>query len=113
MRDEAQLFKTLGEPTRLRLVTLLAIEGEICVCHLAGALDEPDFKISRHLAILRSAGVVETRREGTWMYYRLAKPKGRLSQCLQACLGNCLRDHRTVKRDLKRLSKAPCQTTKG
>jgi len=110
MKDEAELFKTLGEPTRLRLVSLLAIEGEICVCQMAESLDEPDFKISRHLAVLRSAGVVETRREGTWMYYSLAKPKGRLSECLQSCLRDCLRDHRTVKRDLKRLSKASCQT---
>lgn len=113
MQNEADLFKVLGEPTRLRLVTLLAVEGETCVCHLAGALDEPDFKISRHLAILRSAGVVETRREGTWMYYSLAKPKGRLAECLQACLRDCLQEHRTVKRDLKRLSKASCQTTEG
>jgi len=110
MRDEAELLKTLGEPTRLRLVILMAIEGEICVCQLAEALDEPDFKVSRHLSILRSAGVVESRREGTWMYYSLAKPKGRLSECLQACLRDCLHDHRTVKRDIKRLSKASCQT---
>jgi len=111
LQDEAALLKTLGEPTRLRLVVLLAIQGEVCVCQLAEALDEPDFKISRHLAILRSAGVVATRREGTWMYYSLAKRTGRLSECLQACLRDCLGDHPAVKRDLQRLSKISCQTS--
>ncbi len=113
MQQEAGLLKILGEPTRLRLVTLLAVEGEICVCHLAGALGEPDFKISKHLALLRSAGLVDARREGTWMYYRLAKPKGRLAECLLACLKDCLQEHRTVKRDLKRLSTSSCQSAKG
>ena len=113
MRHEAELLKTLGEPTRLRLVTLLALKGEICVCQLAEAVDEPDFKVSRHLAILRSAGVVEARREGTWMHYRLAKAKDRFSECLQACVRNCLRNHRTARRDLKRLSKAACPATEA
>jgi len=113
MQDEADLFKTLGEPTRLRLVIMLAIEGETCVCQLAEALDEPDFKISRHLGVLRSAGVVEARREGTWMHYRLSKPQIRLAECLQACLRDCLKNHRVVKQDLKRLARSSCQPGSG
>ncbi|HHI79620.1 MAG TPA: metalloregulator ArsR/SmtB family transcription factor [Planctomycetes bacterium] len=112
MKKEAELFKVLGEETRLRLVTLLAIRGETCVCHLAGALDVPDFKISRHLGVLRSSGLVEARREGTWMHYRLARPKGKLASCLQACLENCLASNTQVKRDLKRLAKAQCAPAK-
>jgi DNA-binding transcriptional ArsR family regulator len=108
MHAEAELFKVLSDPTRLRVAVLLAIQGETCVCRLADALDEPDFKISRHLAIMRSAGMVEARREGTWMYYKLARPRHRLEQCLQECFRDCLSEHRTVKADTKRLEKAMC-----
>ena len=108
MQDEAVLFKVFGDPTRLRLAVLLAIQGEICVCMLAEALDEPDFKISRHLGVMRSAGMVEARREGTWMYYKLVESRHRLEQCLQECLRDCLADHKTVKADMKRLRSATC-----
>ena len=108
MQDEAALFKVLSDPTRLRLAVLLAIEGETCVCKLAKALGEPDFKISRHLGIMRSAGMVEARREGTWMHYRLAGPRHRLEKCLQDCFRSCLANHQAVKADLKRLAKAAC-----
>lgn len=108
MQDEAALFKVLGDPIRLRLAALFAIQGETCVCMLAQALDEPDFKVSRHLGIMRSAGMVEARREGTWMYYKLAGPRHRLEQCLQECFRYCLADHKTVKADMKRLENATC-----
>jgi DNA-binding transcriptional ArsR family regulator len=71
MDKEVNLFKALSDPVRLRLVFILAGGGEMCVCKLVEATDEPQFKISRHLGILRHAGLVESRREGTWMYYRL------------------------------------------
>ncbi|MBI4563417.1 MAG: metalloregulator ArsR/SmtB family transcription factor [Planctomycetes bacterium] len=106
MKSEANLLKTLGEPTRLRLAALLAVKGETCVCYLAEALGEADFKVSRHLGILRAAGVVEARREGTWMHYRLAKPAGAFAKSLQRCLKVCLGRHPKVMQDVKRLSKA-------
>lgn len=108
MQAEAALFKVLGDPIRLRLAVLLAARGETCVCLLSQALGEPDFKISRHLAIMRAARVVEARREGTWMHYRLAAPRHRLEKCLQECFRDCLADHKTVKADLRRLEKATC-----
>lgn len=106
MQKEASLFKILSDPTRLRLSVLLAVRGETCVCMLAQALGEPEFKISRHLGIMRSAGMVEARREGTWMYYNLVEPRTKLEECLQVCFRDCLADHRTVKDDLERLAKA-------
>ena len=109
MLEEAALFKVLSDPTRLRLAVLLAIQGEACVCALAEALDEPDFKISRHLGIMRSAGMVEARREGTWMYYKLAKARHRLDECIHECFRDCLAGQRTIKADLKRLTKASCK----
>lgn len=108
MEDEAGLFKALSDSTRLRLVALLAFHGEICVCKLADALAEPDFKVSRHLRVLRAAGVVHTRRDGTWMHYRLAEPRTRLEACLQNCFRDCLSDHATAVADAARLKKSSC-----
>lgn len=108
MQHEAALFKVLSDPTRLRLAVLLAIRGETCVCMLAEALDAPNFKISRHLGIMRSAGMVEARRVGTWMYYKLVEPRHSLEKCIQECFRDCLADHKTVKADTKRIAKATC-----
>ncbi|MEA4881914.1 MAG: metalloregulator ArsR/SmtB family transcription factor [Synergistaceae bacterium] len=105
MQEEVALFKALSDPTRLRLAVLLAVHGETCVCDLAAALDEPDYKISRHLGILRSGGLVEARREGSWMYYRLAENRIALAKDLHACLCDSLNEHPTVREDLGRLKK--------
>jgi ArsR family transcriptional regulator len=66
-----RLLPLLADPTRLRCVVLLQQEGELCVCELVQALDLPQPKVSRHLALLREAGVVEDRRAGQWVHYRL------------------------------------------
>ena len=65
------MFNILSDPTRLRALMLIQSEGEVCVCELTHALQESQPKISRHLALMRDAGIVEARREGTWMHYRL------------------------------------------
>jgi len=54
------------------MLALLAVEGEICVCEFVAALDELQPSVSRHLALLRAGGWITSRREGTWMHYRLA-----------------------------------------
>ncbi len=110
---EASLFKALSDPIRLRLAALLAIAGEKCVCMLAQAIEEPDFKVSRHLGIMRSAGMVESRREGTWIYYRLVEPRSATEECLQNCLHDHLSNHEGVKKDLERLSIATCSIEPG
>ena len=69
--DPETLFKALADTTRLRMLMLLAIEGELCVCELTHALGEIQPKISRHLAQLRESGMVLDRRQGQWIYYRL------------------------------------------
>jgi ArsR family transcriptional regulator len=66
-------FPALADPTRLRCLLLLAAEGELCVCELTHALGESQPKISRHLAMLREAGIVSDRREGLWVHYRLSQ----------------------------------------
>lgn len=69
-----QMFKALADDTRLRILALLAA-GEVCVCHIHGALDVPQPTVSRHLAYLRKTGLVAARREGLWMHYRLEMPE--------------------------------------
>lgn len=65
------LFKCLADDTRTRITLLVVSEGELCVCELTAALDLSQPKISRHLALLRSAGLLMDRRQGQWVYYRL------------------------------------------
>lgn len=71
VRSVSRLLKALGDETRLRIVALLS-HGELCVCHVERALALSQPNASRQLAILRGAGVVEPRRKGNWIYYRLA-----------------------------------------
>jgi ArsR family transcriptional regulator, arsenate/arsenite/antimonite-responsive transcriptional repressor / arsenate reductase (thioredoxin) len=66
-----EFFKQLGEPTRLALVLLTMRHGELCVCDLMTALDEPQSKISRHLSSLRNSGLLLAERRGQWVYYRV------------------------------------------
>ena len=68
----SRLFKALGDETRLRMVALLS-HGELCVCHLQEALGLSQPNVSRHLAVLRAAGIVEDRRDGKWIHYRLLR----------------------------------------
>ena len=66
------MFDALVDATRRRILALLVHQGELCVCELTAALDDSQPKVSRHLAVLKDAGIVIPRREGTWMFYRLA-----------------------------------------
>jgi ArsR family transcriptional regulator len=79
MKTTAHLFKALSETIRLRILALL-IEGERCVCDLMAVLDLPQSTVSRHLATLRTAGWIKGRRQGLWMYYRLAEAENPVQQ---------------------------------
>ncbi len=69
--NPSQLFKCLSDDTRLLSTLLIHSEGELCVCELMAALDDSQPKISRHLAQLRSCGILTDRRDKQWVYYRL------------------------------------------
>ena len=66
-----QFFKCLADETRLRCLILLQRRGELCVCELTQALQMSQPKISRHLALLRTCRLLQDRRQGAWVYYRL------------------------------------------
>jgi ArsR family transcriptional regulator len=67
----AARFRALSDPTRVAIVNRLAVADEVCVCDLNSAFDLSQPTISHHLKVLRDAGLVESRRRGTWAYYRL------------------------------------------
>ncbi|MFE7192303.1 metalloregulator ArsR/SmtB family transcription factor [Kitasatospora sp. NPDC057541] len=69
--DLARKFKALADPVRLRLLSLIASHegGEACVCDLTGPFDVSQPTISHHLKVLREAGLVDSERRGTWVYY--------------------------------------------
>jgi len=69
--EPINLFKALADETRWRCVALIAEEGELCVCELTHALGLAQPKVSRHLGVLREAGIVRDRREGLWIHYQL------------------------------------------
>ena len=66
-----EIFQALADDTRLRCLMLLSTHGELCVCELVHALELSQPKISRHLKLLRNAGVLADRRERIWVYYRI------------------------------------------
>ena len=104
VRSFSRLFKALADETRLRIVALLS-HGELCVCHLEEALRLSQPKVSRHLATLRSAGVVEHRRDGTWVYYRLTRqPDADCERQLQG-LVRTFAKRGVLRSDLERLVK--------
>jgi ArsR family transcriptional regulator len=70
----APMFKALGDPVRLRLMSMIASVPEICVCDLTPAFDLSGPTISHHLKLLREAGLVDSERRGTWVWYR-ARPE--------------------------------------
>jgi DNA-binding transcriptional ArsR family regulator len=73
-QDQTALFKTLAHPTRLAILDILR-DGEQCVCHMEAMLKSRQAHISQHLMVLREAGLVEDRRDGWNIYYRVAKPE--------------------------------------
>ncbi len=104
-------FQALGDNTRLRLLNLMGGQ-EICVCYFVEILDQGQPKISRHLAYLRRAGIVEARREGKWMHYRIVMPPNLGAvQVLRQTLA-WLKEERTMQADRSRLTKACCSPAK-
>jgi ArsR family transcriptional regulator, arsenate/arsenite/antimonite-responsive transcriptional repressor len=102
-----ELFKACADPVRLRLLNLLA-DGEVCVCHLHEALELPQSTVSRHLAYLRARGLVVGRKQGLWVYYRLARPMGKVHRNLIACIGACCKESDALQCDRQRLDRGSC-----
>jgi ArsR family transcriptional regulator len=102
--DLERLFKALGDATRLRILGLL-LTGEVCVCDIHESLKIPQPKASRHLAYLRRAGLVQTRREGLWVHYRLASLADPVLATIADAVRHALTHVETMRRDAERLQK--------
>jgi ArsR family transcriptional regulator len=85
LTQSVRAFHALSDPTRLQLVELLR-GGERCVCELTDALGSAQSRLSFHLRILKEAGLIQDRREGRWVYYRLNPAQ---VQELAGFLGEC------------------------
>lgn len=106
-----RFFQALGDNTRLRLLNLME-DQEICVCYFVEILGQSQPKISRHLAYLRNAGIVESRRDGKWMHYRIVMPPNiGAVQVLRQTL-SWLKEERPMQADRARLTKACCSPAK-
>lgn len=99
-----KVFQALGDKTRLRILGLL-LTGEVCVCNIHETLGISQPKASRHLAYLRRSGIVQTRREGLWIYYRLADSSDGLIRTIREVVTHSLGHLATVRRDAARLQK--------
>jgi ArsR family transcriptional regulator len=105
--DLVSLFAALADRTRLRVLNLLNA-GEVCVCYFVEILGESQPKVSRHLAYLRRAGVVNARRDGKWIHYSLAKPADpAMAQVLESTLAALERD-KQMQRDKQLLERVCC-----
>lgn len=104
MKQELSLFKALSDETRLRIMVLLS-EREICVCQLMWALDLSQAKISRHLTVLRNAGLVNDRREGLWIFYSLVKPRNELEKQIFVAFKEYFKKADFFKKDIKNMKK--------
>lgn len=82
-----EIFAVLGDRVRLRLACLLLVEkGGLCVCELTDIVGESQPNVSRHLKLMKAAGLVEERREGRWVYYRLKDAAHPYFESLRCCI---------------------------
>ena len=101
LKQPTDLFKAFADATRVRILNLLA-QREHCVCEFQSILRVPQPKISRHLAYLRRSGLVQTRRDGKWIFYSLAPATNAVHTSLLRCLRGCFTEIAFLQHDLKR-----------
>jgi len=105
VRRFSRVFRALSDETRVRIVALLS-HGELCVCHVENALALGQSTVSRHLGILKAAGLVDSRRDGSWVYYRLVAQDGPELQGIVDGVTRAFGAQRVLRGDLVRLKKA-------
>jgi ArsR family transcriptional regulator, arsenate/arsenite/antimonite-responsive transcriptional repressor len=101
----ARLFKALGDKTRLRILALLG-NNEVCVCHIHDALGLPQPTVSRHLAYLRRSGIVDVRRDGVWMHYRVSRSLNPATRRLVQTTIEALHDNPGTAHDRKQFQRS-------
>ena len=114
MEELAALLKTAADPTRLRLLRLLHdAKTEVCGCELADSLVMPQYNLSKHLKLLRAAGLITSRKEGQWVYYQLSSRRDETQSTLLRLIAAvpdsaAASDRRNFAKRLKLRTKGKC-----
>jgi ArsR family transcriptional regulator, arsenate/arsenite/antimonite-responsive transcriptional repressor len=103
MNDLVLFGKAFADPTRIRVLALLRV-GELCVCEIVDALELSQSTLSTHLQILRQAGLVATRKNAKWIYYRLEPAKKSLLDAVFAASDDALTSDKRLQRDCERIA---------
>ncbi len=111
MNELVTTAKAFADPTRVRILAALR-RGELCVCELSDALNTTQSTLSTHLQVIREAGLVETRRDGKWIYYRINERAEQLIDALFGFFAGTMKKEGTIRRDEKQLT-ARLQERKG
>lgn len=104
MKGYVEIFKSLSDETRLRIFYLLIkTDSELCCCELTDSLEAPQYNVSRHLKILKNAGLVEERKEGRWIYSFIPKKSSQFKKMLIKTISSMIETKR-LKKDLENLN---------
>jgi len=113
MKDLLHIFKALSDETRLRILKLLE-GGELCICKIMEILDMKQSRVSRHMGILKNAGLVKDRRDGKWVHYSLnPMPENLCCEEVITLLAKCLKEHEVIMRDRQGLKQLLEREKKG
>ncbi|MHB8895018.1 MAG: ArsR/SmtB family transcription factor [Candidatus Geothermincolia bacterium] len=105
MSEQSEAFKALADDTRLRILNLLIRAGcELCCCEITDSLKAPQYNISKHLKILRQAGLIEGRPEGRWVYYSIPRKPDRFRKRLLEA-ARSIPDAPELEKDARNLQK--------
>jgi ArsR family transcriptional regulator len=104
MISAPRFFRALADRTRLRIVNLLT-RGSLCVCDIQRILDQPQSSVSRHLALLKSAGLIVDRRDGMRTFYALAAPDSALTRSVRSAIRAHLAAEGEYRSDLDELTR--------
>ena len=104
-----EVFSALADRTRLRLLNLM-VPGEVCVCFFVSILDELQPKVSRHLAALRQTGLVEARRDGKWIHYRIANALPQPVKLILEAVFESLKNDSAMIKERAALQRVCCST---
>lgn len=106
MKKLIQLLKSVSDEARLRILNLLMYTGGLCVCDLQRVMGFSQTKVSRHLAYLRSSGLVDDHRRGLWIVYSLAPPKDEAHRLLLNCLKDVFLIYDVFQKDIETFEQA-------
>lgn len=100
-----EVFQALSDPYRIRIIRLmLEIKGEVCLCEISESLNEPEYKLSRHIKILKSSGLLKSVRDGKWIYHSLVKDQKFLTTIFKSLI-QFDESSENLKLDLARFAK--------